>query len=103
MTIKELANVIAAEFNKAVIEAECKNFKEMRSLYDWDASDIRAEIDSMVTDLLNKDYDEYVESNGSYEGYTGISIYDDGSLYDMKNNEEMTYGQFKKLVFANVK
>ena len=94
MTIKELARLVAEEFNKAVAEAECENFKEMRRLYDWDASDIRSEIEYMVRDWENN-HD------------SGIGSLDDGTICnfrDMKDpDNECTYGTFKKMVFANVK
>lgn len=92
MTIKELANIIADDFNEAVVLAECENFKEMRSLYDWDAKDIRGEIEYMVR-----------EHGDAY----GIVMMDDCSVIHLNDmNDEhygCTYGTFKKLVFANVK
>ncbi len=103
MTFKVLTQLVSDEFNRAVKEGGFDNFKEMKRCYDWEASDIRGEVDYIVTDLLNKEYDTYVEKNGSNAGYISIVQYDDGTLYDMVNNEEMTYGQFKKAVFANVR
>ena len=94
MTIKALAKIIAAELNKMVIEAECENFKEMRSLYDWDASDIRSEIEYMI-----RDYENNHDS--------GIGSLDDGTVCNFADfrdaDNECTYGAFKKMVFTNVK
>lgn len=92
MTIKELAKIIADDFNEAVVEAECENFKEMRFLYDWDAKDIRSEIEYMVNE---------------YGGDSGIGMLDDCTVINFNNyydeNNECSYGTFKKMIFANVK
>lgn len=93
MTIKELAKLIAEELNETVKEAECENFKEMRRLYDWDASDIRGEIEYMIRDWENRKN-------------SGIGNLDDGTMCNWKNpkdpDDECTYGTFKKMVMANV-
>ena len=90
MTINDLAKMIAEELNTAVKDAECENFKEMRRLYDWDAEDIRNEIDYMVN---HSDY--------------GIAMLDDGHVVNLGNSKDddnwSSYGQFKKMVFAGVK
>ena len=93
MTIRELAKLVAEEFNKAVKEAECENFKEMRRLYDWDANDIRGEISYMVREQENM-YD------------SGICSLDDGTMCNFKDfrdpDNECTYGTFKKMVYKGV-
>lgn len=92
MTIRELSKLVAAEFNKAVEEAECENFKEMKRLYDWDAKDIRSEI-------------EYMINRGEFSDY-GIGSLDDGTVCNFRDSkdpdDECTYGTFKKMVFENV-
>ena len=94
MRIKELAQRIAEDFNKAVVDADCENFKEMKRLYDWEASDIRSEIEYMIKDMENN-HD------------SGIGVLDDGTICnfrDMKDpDDECTYGAFKKMVFKSVK
>ena len=94
MKIRDLAALIAEEFNIAVEEAECENFKEMKSLYDWEASDIRSEISYMIRDWENRKD-------------SGIGQLDDGMLINFRDyndpDNECTYGTFKKMVFANVK
>lgn len=93
MTIRELSKLVAAEFNKAVEEAECENFKEMKRLYDWDAADIKSEIGYMIRDWENRKE-------------SGIGQLDDGMLVNFRNSkdpdDECTYGAFKKMVFENV-
>ena len=94
MTIRELARNIAEEFNIAVRDAECDNFKEMRRLYDWEASDIRSEIEYMIRDW---------ENNRD----SGITSLDDGTVINVRDwkdpDDECTYGTFKKMVFASVR
>lgn len=92
MTIRELSKLVAAEFNKAVEEADCENFKEMKRLYDWDAKDIRSEIDYMI-------------NRGEFSEY-GIGSLDDGTVVNFRDSkdpdDECSYGTFKKMVFENV-
>ena len=94
MTIRELAKHIAEEFNKEVIDAECENFKEMKSLYDWDAADIRSEINYMIRDW---------ENNRDSK----IFSLDDGTMVHFENMRDPDYGctngAFKKMVFADVR
>jgi len=94
MTIKKLAKMIAEGFNDMVKDAECENFKEMKRLYDWNASDIRSEIEYWIRDKENREN-------------SGIGSLDDGMIVNFKNSKdpdnECTYGTFKKMVFKNVK
>lgn len=93
MTIRELAKLVAVELNDAVKDAECENFKEMKRLYDWDATDIRSEIGYIIREQENV-------------ADSGIGQMDDGMLVNFKNlndpDDECTYGAFKKMVFAHV-
>ena len=93
MKIRELAELVAQELNNAVKEAECENFKEMKRLYDWEASDIRSEIEYTIRDYGNN-HD------------SGIFSLDDGTICNFRDCEdpdnECTYGAFKKMVFNNV-
>ena len=97
MTLKELAIKIAEEFNKDIEVAECEDFEEMKALYDWTAKDIKAEIEYMVNRA------EYGEDEHGEPIYSGCLLMDS----DVENINDvhdcMKYGQFKKLIFANVK
>ena len=90
MTIKEVAKKIAEDFNNAVIEDGFENFKEMKRCYDWDATDIRNEIDAMLS---------------CYK--VGIMMLDDGTIVNVLDvfdpEYEISYGKFKKMIFENVK
>lgn len=92
-TVKELAKMIANEFNNDVEEGGFENFKEMKRTYDWDAQQIKDEIYYMIT--------------RKYEDLTGITMMDDYSIYNAKNwddeDVECSYRKFKKMVFAEVK
>ena len=99
MRIKEIAKVVANTFNEYIKEDGLENFKELRNNNDWDASDIKSEIESIVTIYLNKEYD-----NGNN---IGIMMMDDCSMINDKDKADpdryCTYGQFKKMVMAEVK
>lgn len=95
MKVNEMAEVIAKQFNDEACVAECDTFKEMKSLYDWDANDIKNEIMYRANAYMNYMYDE---------GHpTYLVMLDDGSVEDMRTNKYYTYGQFKKMVFAGVR
>lgn len=98
MKIAKLAKKIGDEFNKAVKEAECENFKEMRRLYDWEASDIRSEIEYMVN-RMQWGEDEHGEPIYSGCVFFGNEI---SNIQEDDDDNDMTYGQFKKMVMANV-
>ena len=106
MTINELAKKIADEFKADMKEHGFETFKEMAKCYWWDATDVKGEISYMATDFANRDYDEYVEANGTWNGYEMVTVYDDCSVSG-RNDEnklvDMTYGNFKKLVLGYVK
>ena len=95
MSIKELAIKIAGEFNDDIKEAGCTTFKEMKSLYGWDSSDIRSEIEYMVNRM---DWGE---------GVTSGCCFFDNVICNVSNSkdpdDEISYRDFKKLVFMNVK
>lgn len=106
MNINDLAEKIANEFREEVKGHGCESFKEMADCFGWEAYDIREEITYMQTEFLNDEYDELVEEYGEWSnipcfvrGHICVA-YDDGSI--ICENEEMTYGQFKKLVLSKI-
>lgn len=101
MTIIELAKEVANDFNLTIKNNDFENFKEMRRIYDWGAKDIRNEIFYIANDILNAEYDYHVRKFGTWKGYRSVVVLDDCSVFDEK--KELTYGQFKKMVFADVK
>lgn len=100
MTINELAKKIAEDFNESIRSNGFEDFKEMRRSYDWDAKDIRDEIQWTANDIINGEYDYHVRKFGTHLGFDGVVILDDCSV--CHGREELTYGQFKKMIFANV-
>ena len=91
MTFKELAQKIAEDFNRQIEEEGFENFKEMRSVYDWEPEDIRDEIEYMIKEYGEDDH---------------FATLDDGSIIQFTGDLEeptMSYREFKKLVFAEVK
>lgn len=88
MKIKDLAMQIADEFNKIVVESDCETFKEMRNLFNWNADDIRGEIEYMIQ-----------------KSDSGIVIWDDGEITNEREKDVdnyIKYGAFKKMIFSNV-
>ena len=91
MTFKELAQKIAEDFNRQIEEEGFENFKEMRSVYDWEPEDIRDEIEYMIKEYGEDDH---------------FATLDDGSIIQFTGDWDeptMSYREFKKLVFAEVK
>lgn len=92
--IRVLAHAIAEDFNREVSLQYCKDFKELRRLYDWEASDIRSEI-------------EYMVNSEMFPEGAGIAMMDDGSLNNLHYMEDpdnyCSYGTFKKMIFKNVR
>ena len=86
MTVKQAAAYVAEQFNKDVKENGFEDFKEMKTTYWWDAKDIRAEIDYMVT----HDCDGVLFLDSTVENF-----------YDV--HDAVSYREFKKMVFAEVK
>lgn len=106
MNIMELAKKIADEFKEDVKEHGCESFKEMVDCFGWEPSDIREEITYMQTDFLNDEYYELVKEYGEWSNIPysvreqRCFAMDDGSVSNGK--EELTYGQFKKLVLSMI-
>lgn len=91
MTFEELAKKIAEEFKNIMEQEGFSCFKEMKECYDWEASDIRSEIEYMVK--------EYGEAEH-------FAVMDDGSLIqftDERIEPTMSYREFKKLVLNELK
>lgn len=89
MTFTTLASKIAEDFNRSVVEEGFENFKEMKNSYDWEPEDIRTEIEYMVKEYGENDH---------------FAMMDDGSLIQFTNDwPTMSYREFKKMVFAQVK
>lgn len=86
LSLNELVKMCADHFNSIIKENGFANFKELRESYDWEASDIRDELNDVVN-----------ESSNWWMSDDGIFLADDDS------DEEISYGNFKKQVFKLVK
>ncbi len=83
--MQKLIQNVADEFRKDMQFQEVSTFNELKSLNDWDASDIRSEIQYLVDRKF------------------GGAMYDDGSTIIASDDSELSYRQFKRLVLAELK
>ena len=93
MTFERLAKLVADDFRKTMKEQGFTTFKEMKNCYDWDAQDIKDEVEGIIT-VLNRDM---WKETGTF------LMSDDQSFLQIGFFDEMSYGNFKKLVFADLK
>lgn len=84
-SFEEAAAIVAAEFVKTMKDDGFTSFKEMKQSYWWDASDIRSEIDDILTSDVENVY-----------------MYDDGSTVQFGISEDMSYRDFKKMVMKEI-
>jgi len=80
--MQKLIQDVADDFKKSMKEMECETWKEFVQTNDWEASDIREEIDYMVNRM-----------------YGGL-MFDDGSYVEASNGSGVSYREFKKQVTA---
>ena len=94
ITFEKLAKLVADDFQKTMDEEGFETFLEMKRCYMWEAQDIREEVESIISELSKKAWEENGETFFMSDDYTFIQI---GIC------EEMSWRDFKKLVFANLK
>jgi hypothetical protein len=94
MTFEELAKVVADEFRKDLEEGEFEDFEDMRRCYGWSARDVKDEVSAIITSCANDRYDAGKDGD--------FFMYDDGSMVVI-GWEDMTWREFKKLVFKDLK
>lgn len=82
--MQKLIQDVAGDFKKSMQEMDCETWKEFVQTNDWEASDIRAEIDYMVNRM-----------------YDGVML-DDGSYIEASDGSGISYREFKKQVIASL-
>lgn len=100
MVISDVIRLVAKEFASIAKQEGYTSFQEMSRSYDWDASDIRSEIEYAATYVCNADYNKFIDLGKYPREYKGVTVYDDTSLSD--DSSEMSYKEFKKQVVAEV-
>lgn len=85
-TFTDLAKYIADKLLELTKEEGFETFNEMKKSYMWDTQDIKDEIYYIISHMNN----------------SAVSMWDDCSVVEI-GWEQMKWGQFKKLVFANIK
>ena len=93
MTFEKLAKLVAEDFQKTMNEEGFTTFKEMKKCYVWDAQDIKDEVEEIVTILNRQLYSE---------GEQNFYMSDDQTFLQIGIFDEMSWGEFKKLVFSNL-
>ena len=94
MTFEKLAEMVRADF-KATMEKEgFETFADMKRCYCWEAADIKDEVNTIITDLARQAY-----KNGEKAHFF---MADDNSFIQIDICEDMSWRDFKKLVFANL-
>ena len=94
MTIEKLAHKVAEELNAYVTEDNYENFAELKLSQWWDWSDIKSEINSIITEYANE---EYKKGN-----FCDFYMYDDHTYVHI-GSKDIPWREFKKMVFAEVK
>ena len=94
MTFEKLAKLVAEDFQRTMDEEGFETFNEMKKCYDWEAQDIKEEVESIISELNKRAYEENGETFYMSDDYTFIQI---GII------DEMSWRDFKKLIFGNLK
>ena len=94
MTFEKLAKLVADDFQITMDNEGFETFNEMRRCYCWEIQDIKDEVQQIITNLAEKAWEENKES---------FYMSDDCSFVQIGFCEEMSWGNFKKLVFSNLK
>lgn len=68
MTIEALAMKVAEYFKKVMKEEEFETFTEMKECYWWTSEDIKAEVNSVITEIANTlgVGDMYLSDDGTF-------------------------------------
>lgn len=94
MTFEKLAELVSKDFQKTMDNEGFETFREMRKCYCWNMQDIKAEVYSIITELSEEYWKKYKRDFWMSDDYSFIQI---GVC------QEMSWGDFKKLVFSNLK
>ncbi|MBP1581119.1 MAG: hypothetical protein J6A26_01815 [Oscillospiraceae bacterium] len=97
MTFENLANLVADEFRRTMAEEGFETFSEMKKCYMWDANDIKEEVSTIVDEISNKAWE--ATHNTSETAF----VADDYSFVQIGIFDEMSWREFKKLVFGFLK
>lgn len=94
MTFSELAKMIADDFKKTMDSEGFETFDAMRRCYDWEPIDIKEEVDTIIREISEKEYAAgNKESIWMWDDFTHVVI----------GWEDITYREFKKMVFSHLK
>lgn len=93
MTIKELARLVSDDFQKTMNEEGFETFNEMRRCYCWETQDIKEEVSSIINEISAKVWEERKETVFMYDDYSTV----------IADGEDMSWRDFKKLIFENLK
>lgn len=91
MTFEMLAKLVADDFCNTIEKEGFETFSEMKKCYCWDAQDIKDEVRSIVDDLSKVYWEKEKVS---------FFMADDSSFLEIGVCEEMSWREFKKLVFS---
>lgn len=92
MTFNELAKMVADEFKETMIDEGFNTFNEMCRCYEWDAQDIKEEVNFILNEISSKLWKEKKET---------VWMSDDFSFIQLNLND-MSWREFKKLIFQNL-
>lgn len=97
MTFEVLAKLVADDFKHTMEDHGFETFAEMKRCYMWDARDIKEEVDSIVREISAKAWEE--TQNTAETAF----VADDYSFVQIGVCDEMSWKEFKKLVFGFLK
>lgn len=94
MTFEKLAKLVADDFQATMDKEGFKTFSEMRNCYCWEIQDIKDEVQQIITELAAKAWEENHET---------FFMSDDCTFVQIGVCDEMSWGNFKKLIFSHIK
>ena len=94
MTFEELAKLVAEDFKKTMDEEGFETFDEMKKCYWWSNDDVKEEVESIISVLTEKS----VKDGGEY-----FYMSDDHTFIQIGTFNDMSWRDFKKLVFSHLK
>ena len=97
MTFERLAELVAYDFKHTMEEQGFETFDEMKRCYMWDATDIKEEVSTIVSEISSDNWEKTQNI-----GETAF-VSDDYSFVQIGICNEMRWGEFKKLVFDFLK
>ena len=94
MTFEKLAEMVRMDFKTTMEQEGFETFADMKRCYCWEAADIKDEVNIIIAELANTAYKNKEFSN--------FYMADDNSFIQIGVCEDMSWRDFKKLVFANL-